>query len=680
MKIGSRNFLILKEIIENKNHITGKVLEEKFKISRKQLSYGIEKINEYLRCCGYSEIKRFSNGEIHIAEDVVKGVDLFQLEQENQELWFSKQERIDIICIMLLTSKEELSLVHFTSELKVSRNTVLLDLKKIDSDLKEKGLKLEYDRKEGYMIQGNKYEQRQLLFWVLSNLVPKYQSYPFLRRICNITRENVDGVREILMQIEEKLKIRFAGEMVEINCYLFAIIFIWIQEGRVLEEIPESFLHIVGTKEYAIIKLIVEKKMIRNIYEVMYLTAHIQSMKIEMVLWERDELKTSVIQSAVEETIENYEKLACVSIEDKEELKNMLIRHCEPALYRIKYNFHVELDITEYILPEYQELHNIVGKAVEPLEILVEKKIPEKELVYISLIIGSHMKKECYKEMEDRRPEALVVCQNGITVSRFLCSSLENIFPEIQFKQCMSVKQFERYEKQFDIVFTTVVLKTDKKMFVISPLIDEKSKKALRERVSKIFREEGLHFPRQEMIMKLVKRYVSEQSYQRLCSEIDRYIFNEEKERERFPRELHLSELLTDKTIRIAEEKMGWKVAIEFASIPLVYSNIIQKQYVESMIYNILNQKPDLEIADGVIIAHAGIDQGVNDIGMSLLVLPEKITILDYLKADIIIVLAAVDYESHLLALKELIQILEDEKKLEQIRHARRIDEVLKIL
>ena len=38
MKIGKRYFLILKEIVENSDNITGKELESKFHLTRKQLS------------------------------------------------------------------------------------------------------------------------------------------------------------------------------------------------------------------------------------------------------------------------------------------------------------------------------------------------------------------------------------------------------------------------------------------------------------------------------------------------------------------------------------------------------------------------------------------------------------------------------------------------------------------
>ena len=93
-----------------------------------------------------------------------------------------------------------------------------------------------------------------------------------------------------------------------------------------------------------------------------------------------------------------------------------------------------------------------------------------------------------------------------------------------------------------------------------------------------------------------------------------------------------------------------------------------------------MENKPHLEVADGVIIAHAGIEQGVNDVGMAMLVLPERIEIDGYIQADVIVVLATPDYESHLLALNELIEILEDDTKVAKIKQARTPNDILELL
>ena len=144
--------------------------------------------------------------------------------------------------------------------------------------------------------------------------------------------------------------------------------------------------------------------------------------------------------------------------------------------------------------------------------------------------------------------------------------------------------------------------------------------------------------------------------------------------------ELHLKQLLLGMNVRVAEAKMGWKEAIEFAAMPLLYDGAISIPYVQAIISNIVEKRPHLEVAEGVIIAHAGVDQGVNDVGMSILVFPEPIEIYDYIQAQVIVVLATPDYESHLPALNELIEILEDEEKVAKIKQAKEPGDILQLL
>lgn len=681
MEIGNRNLLILKDIIEYRDTITGKELENKFHLSRKQLSYGLGKINQFLSQHNYPEITRLTNGKMSVPSQLEDVLDQDWFEDEKQELWFSKEERVDIIRLMVLIAKEDLSLQHFISELKVSRNTVLTDLKKVDSELKSGGLILNYGRKTGYCVTGSEYAKRQMIFVVLNRILIQYRHSFLARKLCQISREKVQSMKNMILEIEGELQVRFAGEMIESNSCFFAVVFDRIQNGMVLDEIPDSFRHIAGTKEYTVMRMLANHRNVQNEFEIMYLTAHVQSMKVETMPMGRDADEALGIQEAVEETIQNYEQLSCVNIREREDLKKLLLHHCEPALYRIRYDFHVGLDITDYILPAYQDLHNLVRKSVAPLERLVGKKIPEKELAYISLIIGTYVTKEGQLEVGNARPEAVVVCQNGITVSRFLISSLKEMFPEIRFTKCMSAEQFGKFQESFDMVFSTIPLKTEKKLFVVEPLMNGKQRKTLRETVLKALREKGILISKQDLIMQLVRKHISPNLYNKLCMEIEAYTSPQAQEEFVEARgELHLKELLVGMNIRIVETKMGWKEAIEFAAMPLLYDGSITIRYVQAIISNIVENKPHLEVADGVIIAHAGIEQGVNDVGMSMLVLPERIEIDGYIQADVIVVLATPDYESHLLALNELIEILENDVKVAKIKQAKTPHDILELL
>lgn len=91
-------------------------------------------------------------------------------------------------------------------------------------------------------------------------------------------------------------------------------------------------------------------------------------------------------------------------------------------------------------------------------------------------------------------------------------------------------------------------------------------------------------------------------------------------------------------------------------------------------------EKRFIMIADGVIIAHAGVDDGVYCMGMSLLRLPEKLSFNGYMDADIIVVLATPDKTGHLPALYQLFDLLEDEGNINAMRRAGDVHEIARLI
>ena len=141
-----------------------------------------------------------------------------------------------------------------------------------------------------------------------------------------------------------------------------------------------------------------------------------------------------------------------------------------------------------------------------------------------------------------------------------------------------------------------------------------------------------------------------------------------------------LGDVLTKSTIKILDKTLTWKEAIELAAFPILNTHKIYPQYVQNMIRSIEEDKPFIMITDGLIIAHSKADENVLEVGMSMLVLPEKISINDYMYADIIVVLATPNNKVHLKALYKLIEITENDENLNRIRNAKDVSEILDLI
>ena len=128
MYLDERSELILSDIlVENKIHT--EELKEKYNISLRQLMYSVEKINTYLTEKRAETITKNRMGELYVSIKSRKLLDQWLKEINSQSYVPSELERSQLITFMVITIEEELSLQHFVSELKVSKNTILSDLK-----------------------------------------------------------------------------------------------------------------------------------------------------------------------------------------------------------------------------------------------------------------------------------------------------------------------------------------------------------------------------------------------------------------------------------------------------------------------------------------------------------------------------------------------------------------------
>ena len=143
-----------------------------------------------------------------------------------------------------------------------------------------------------------------------------------------------------------------------------------------------------------------------------------------------------------------------------------------------------------------------------------------------------------------------------------------------------------------------------------------------------------------------------------------------------------LKELLTDETIRFTEETLNWQEAIKLSSQPLLEEDKITDNYVEEMINRVEEFGPFIHIGEGIALPHARPEDGVNELGMTLLKVSEPVLLADQAEhpIDIFITLAAVDNETHLKALATLTQILTNKEKLQQLKQAENVADVQRVI
>ncbi|MYY56169.1 HTH domain-containing protein [Lactobacillus salivarius] len=130
--VNRRDYIILNEIVKNPT-IKDKYLIEKLNLTKRKLDYSIEKINDWLELNNIQPIAK-KNGKYYFEKEVLKILQV--TDEENIMLFHTSRERIELVLLALLTSKEKILLSKIAEELNVTKNTVLNDIKIAREDLK----------------------------------------------------------------------------------------------------------------------------------------------------------------------------------------------------------------------------------------------------------------------------------------------------------------------------------------------------------------------------------------------------------------------------------------------------------------------------------------------------------------------------------------------------------------
>lgn len=231
----------------------------------------------------------------------------------------------------------------------------------------------------------------------------------------------------------------------------------------------------------------------------------------------------------------------------------------------------------------------------------------------------------------------------------------------------------------YDMVFSTIKVETEKPNYLVSVMMTEEQAIQLVELVLKDFPNLEYGDFEIEQILNIVKRYgiITQELELRLA--LKNYLYQKNDRKEIVP---VLEQLITKETYQVSSQKLGWKEAIRLAAKPLLDQDKITENYPEAMIQKVEEFGPFINLGKGVAIPHARPDEGVNEIGMSMLVLEEPIYLLDNPEQEVrlLICIAAIDNESHLKALSHLTTILRDKNHVQTLISSKNYDDIKMII
>lgn len=677
--------VLLFQKITSSRLVTIKQLESKTKCSRRQINYDINKINNWLKEQKLPPIIN-KRGYGLIVPDQVKEIVVKKLPQVKKIDYIpSNEEKICIILIQTFIRSDFLSVNHLIDALKMSRNTVLSQIKKSNEFAIQYGVQIKYNRQIGYHLEGNEIDKRSLMIKCIFLLLQQTNGMNILAAIYNEEKREkpffvvYEEIYKRIHQIEHKLNVSFVEEKMNELVAFLVLLFVRICVKRHIElpiEIKET---IRVSHVFEAVKIVTEDiDIFVSEEELTYISMQLLGLNVRYYDENTHHENIMIIKNLTEEIILDFEQQACVEFINRDQVRQSLYTHLKPAYYRMLFKIPISNPYLNKIKDEHFDLFILVKKSLEKLERLVKQPISEDEVAYITLHFGSFLEAQGSKPIKRKR--GIIVCPNGIGTSYMLKKQIEKLVPEIDILNIISLREYDySKEYEFDLVFSTVFIQTTKPLIIVNPILTALDKAHIIQEVSSIIHGKNQENPNINNLFQVIKLFATVHDEAGLYGAISDALTGTVAHNIRGYKPM-LKELLTREMIQLHPKVDNWEEAIKLTAKPLLDIQAIEETYIDAMIENVHNLGPYIVLAPNVAIPHARPEQGVKKVGMSLLRLEEAVSFseTDPTKtANLLIVLAAIDSETHLRALSQLTELLEEEENVEKMIASRKIEEIL---
>jgi len=647
-----RSLNTLKLLMGNKG-ITMEGLQAKTELSQRQIHYDIEIINDWLKSNNYFTITKkldgsflFKNNVNHVLKDLSKS---------NIEYILNEQERQKIIYLYLYLNYEKISLYHLIDLLEVSRGTVNSDLNKLKEKITKYNLSIIYTRDEGYYIEGEEKDIQYVIMLLIVKVILLNENNYIFQALLRVKDMNfLEKFRIYLSNSTQKNKLNLSNNNFDIISYIY--IFYYIRGGKYVTYRKKEFnKNIEKLVEYQIAEETLEIQDVQNDREVKFLS----SLLLSYSIWKRKyEFKDyNNINTLISNILVKLEKSYAINLNNDKVFKQ-LYSHIRPALFRMNFSYPMINPIKEEIMTKYKSIYIIIKEVLEGVDFDIVEGLAEDEIAYLTIHFAAFLSNDISKE--SKLLNGVVVCPSGIGISAFLQKELTKLFPEINFREAISINEINGVIDGVDMVFSTLLIETKKPLFLVNPIMNNIEKANLVNNVNHEFRNNVNKSKNVKGFINVIEKHTEIKDREGLIKEISNY-FSDSTSVNLRRGELMLKDLINEKLIQTNVLAKDWKEAIRKSGAPLVENNKATENYVEAIIKSAEDNGPYMVITKYVALPHARPEDGALDVAISITTLKNPISFGNKNNDPVkyIFCLSAIDNTTHINALSELVDLLD---------------------
>lgn len=400
MGLNRKDIDLLEEI--NEKVLPIKYFADKYSVSERNIRYGIENINFYLKKEDFDEIE-IKKGNLVFSADKEK-LNSFVKNLDMITYVFSQEERESYILTKYLF-EENVTLKEIETFLNVSRTTIKKDLKNVNEQISY--FELYFLRDDNRIeISGNEKKLRHLKLLKLLDYVELKGKVPFLfsKKYLNekleseIIKKYIDKYYEenifnSIIEIEKAFNTKFPEQFKNIITLYLTVTIERISKKYIITRKGNSeFLKTLD--EYKSIQKVLGKIIdVKNEYEILHLLEYFLSGQYINYFYEN----FFIAERFINRILRTLEKSMDKKFSINKELNEKLLKYLIPAIYRIKNNFKLykNLDIQKIDKKIFEKVKNAV---VENNKYLLEP-LRDEEIVYIAECIEEYLHYENIKKI-----------------------------------------------------------------------------------------------------------------------------------------------------------------------------------------------------------------------------------------------------------------------------------------
>lgn len=652
--------MIAKKILDS-SYITRQDLMKHFSLTKRQIDYSLDKINDWLAYKKVELIQVISN-EIQISKKthMFLELNLFDL----REYSLSVKERMLYTFLMLISGEEFLSINHFIDVLDVSKSSFVKDLKELEVDLSRNGVNLVYSRKQGYYLEGEEGQIRSYLIRQMMITVSAENNHKLLDLFIEESKEfaSYAEIEQSMMNLLKNHHLNFATN--RLREFIYSFIFLQKRLIAVPHYVPRKsrLLMVENAVEFQFAKELIQ---LFNLPEpsIGFLSMWLLGMtEIEINEIENDH---SIKIDLVEELLLRFEYLSGIFFENRELVKKQIYQHFRPAHYRLLFNIPIVNPLLMRTKEEYNDVFIIVKEALKHYEAKFQFIIPDDEIAFLTIHFASLIQR--YQTKENRKIIAAVTCPNGVGSSMILYTGLQELFLEFDFVPPITHMDLKPLFSKVDIIFSTTrylqFIPPEKSFIVVNPIMNDAEKLRLKKEVYLKLGKAINKIPDLRQVMNIIEKHVDKEKAKSIECDLRKVVFDDNKEyiaKSNTFLKIPLHEIIKSDFIQLNISATNRVEAIKVATTPLLKANAITESYVNRILSMVEQGAEYMVIAKHVAMPHGKVEDGSLKLGMGITVLENPVEFGNIHNDPVkyIFTLSVIDKESHLLALSTLVPLL----------------------